>query len=104
LITELDIVIQRIQNRLNYIHHRQEINEKRKQYHRQRWDERADNPNNKYNKILRFLQDRKKATIDELADLVNCDNHSINTKISFLRKKGYKIKFSLGHYFYGGRS
>jgi hypothetical protein len=39
--------IQRLQNRLYYITHKDEVNKKRKNYKRQPWSERADNPKNK---------------------------------------------------------
>ncbi len=41
--------IQRLRDKMNYILHKEERNLKRKNYKRQTWKDRADNPKNKKN-------------------------------------------------------
>lgn len=43
----IETKIKQKENRLYYIEHKPEINQNRKKYNRQTWDERADNPKNK---------------------------------------------------------
>jgi DnaJ-class molecular chaperone len=47
----LDKDIQKLQNRLYYLTHKKELNQKRKKYKRQSWNERMDNPANKRGKV-----------------------------------------------------
>lgn len=44
---EIKDQIKKLQNRLYYINNKPEINKKRKNYKRQSWKDRADNPRNK---------------------------------------------------------
>lgn len=45
--TEDEKRLQQLKNRLYYIEHKDDINNKRKSYKRQPWSERKDNPKNK---------------------------------------------------------
>lgn len=102
-----DIVKKR--SRLYYITHQKEINNKRKQYNRQSWNERTDKFKRIHQpavqRLLYLLRTNKKATLGEMMAFAKSTRSSIIINLSCLRADGHKIKFCKmdEFYYYGGR-